>query len=298
MKKNMNVGIVGLGLIGGSAAKAYTEAGYRVYGADVSADIEKFAKLDGNIACSLTKENLHECALVLLCICPKAAMAWLCEHGACLTQEQLVIDFCGVKREICSYGFSTACQYNFTFVGGHPMAGSHQSGYGASRAGLFAGASMVVVPPRFDDASLLQRVKDSLEPLGFTRFTFCTAEMHDSMIAYTSQLPHIISGAYASSPAALLHRGYSAGSYRDLTRVAFLDADMWTELFDANRKPLLRELDGLIDRLSLVREALIKEDNQRLHDILQERREKKISAEQPAKLSDQEKKEALSWIES
>ncbi len=294
----MTVGIVGLGLIGGSAAKAYMAAGHRVYGADASTQTEDFVKLDGGIADKLTEENLKDCRLILLCICPGAAITWLESHAERLTAGQLVIDVCGVKGDICRCGFALARKYQFSFVGGHPMAGSHQSGYAASRASLFSGASMVIVPPRFDDASLLQQVKDVMEPLGFGRFTFCTAEMHDSMIAYTSQLPHIISGAYAGSPAAVLHRGYSAGSYRDLTRVAFLDPVMWTELFDANRKPLLRELDGMIDRLSELRDALAAHDNERLQSILIERRASKIVAEQPSKLTEQKKKEALAWIES
>ena len=124
------------------------------------------------------------------------------------------------------------------------MAGSHHSGFKYSRSNLFQGAPMVLVPPRYDDPMLLSRVKAALEPCRFGSFSVTTAQAHDKLIAFTSQMPHIVSNAYIKSPTAKQHKGFSAGSYKDLTRVAWLNPQMWAELFLANKENVLFELDS------------------------------------------------------
>ena len=158
----------------------------------------------------------------------------------------------------------------FTFVGGHPMAGSQFSGFKYSRANLYHGAPMVLVPPRYDDIELLQRVKDALAPCGFGMYSVTSAEDHDKMIAFTSQMPHVLSNAFIKSPTARNHKGFSAGSYKDLTRVAWLNAPMWSELFLENRENLLFELNTYLDNLTAYRDALENRDEKTLTALLEE----------------------------
>ncbi|MDR0219782.1 MAG: prephenate dehydrogenase [Lachnospiraceae bacterium] len=266
----MNVGVVGLGLIGGSMAKAYQSAGHAVYGYDRDKTVLGFAQLDGTLAQALDTEGLAACELLIIAINPRDAVAYLEEVAPRVGKGAVVIDCCGVKRFVCSRCFPLAERHGFTFVGGHPMAGSHKAGYKNSRANFFHGAPMIVVPPVYDDASLYGRIKELLKPAGFGRLTFTTAEKHDAMIAFSSQMAHVVSNAYVKSPSARDYKGFSAGSYKDMTRVAQLDAAMWAELCVVNNEFLLGELDGLIDSLGQYRAALAGEDEGRLRELLEE----------------------------
>ena len=227
----MTVGIIGLGLIGGSMARAYKNSGFTVLGCDTNDVVLSWAKLNGIADENLTKDNIPDCDLILLAITPKSAAKWLEDNAPSIEKTTLVMDLCGTKRYICSVGFALAEKYGFTFVGGHPMAGSHIGGIKNSREDLFKDETVVLVPPCRDDIALFDRAKKALAPAGFARYTFTTADAHDEMIAYTSQLAHVVSNAFVKSPRAQTHSGISAGSYRDLTRVAQLDVNMWTELF-------------------------------------------------------------------
>ena len=271
----MTVGILGLGLIGGSLARAYKLAGHTHYAKNLEAEMLSFAMLAGAVDGVLDEETIPQCDLILLAIYPEGSAAWLESNGGRITRDTLVIDCCGTKQLVCSRCFPVARRYGFTFVGGHPMAGSQFSGFKYSRATLFQGAPMVLVPPVYDDMALLQRVKEALEPCGFGFFSVTTAEAHDRMIAFTSQMPHILSNAFIKSPTALEHKGFSAGSYRDLTRVAWLNPGMWTELFLENRENLLFELDQYIRSLTEYREALQERDEQRLYRLLDEGKRRK-----------------------
>ena len=271
----MTVGILGLGLIGGSLARAYALAGHSVYAADRDESILAFAQLAGAVVAPLTPDNLPDCDLILLAIYPEGSAAWLAENARHISQNALVLDCCGVKQEICEKCFPMAEKYGFTFLGGHPMAGTQFSGFKHSRADLFQGAPMVLVPPRFDDMDLLDRAKKALAPCGFGSFSVTTSRDHDRMIAFTSQMPHIVSNAFIKSPTALDHRGFSAGSYRDLTRVAWLNPGMWAELFLENREFVLNELDTLLASLSAYRDALEDENKEILMALLTEGKERK-----------------------
>ena len=271
----MTVGILGLGLIGGSLARAYALEGHTVFAADRDASILAFAQLAGAVDAPLTPENLPECDLILLAVYPEGSAAWLAENAPHISHNALVMDCCGVKQEICESCFPLAEQFGFTFIGGHPMAGTQFSGFKHSRADLFQGAPMVLVPPRFDDICLLERAKQALAPCGFGSFSVTTQKDHDRMIAFTSQMPHIISNAFIKSPTALEHRGFSAGSYRDLTRVAWLNPGMWAELFLENREFVLKELDTLLASLNAYRDALEDENKDVLMALLTEGKERK-----------------------
>lgn len=266
----MTVGILGLGLIGGSLARAYALEGHRVLCSVRNENMLAFAMLAGAVEAPLTPENMGECDLILLAIYPDGSASWLEKNAAFIRKDALVIDCCGVKREICQRCFPVAKKYGFTFIGGHPMAGTQFSGFKYSRANLFNGAPMVLVPDRFDDMDLLDRAKKALEPCHFGSFSVTTAAEHDRMIAFTSQMPHIISNAYIKSPTAQSHKGFSAGSYKDLTRVAWLNAPMWAELFLENRDNTLYELDTLIDSLKEYRTAIACNDEATLIQLLED----------------------------
>ena len=271
----MNVGILGLGLSGGSLARAYAMDGHTVYAIQRNESMLSFAMLAGAVHGKLTEESIPGCDLILLAIYPEGSAAWLERNAHLVKKDALVIDCCGIKREICSRCFPLAEEYGFTFVGGHPMAGSQFSGFKYSRADLFVGAPMVLVPPVFDDISLLNRVKEALKPCGFGSYSVTTAEDHDRMIAFTSQMPHILSNAFIKSPAALRHKGFSAGSYKDLTRVAWLNAPMWSELFMQNKDYLLSELEFYLDSLQAYRAALAASDQQALTQLLEDGKKRK-----------------------
>ena len=264
----MRVGIVGLGLIGGSAAKAFKAAGYTVYAFDVNGTVVGYAQIEGTVDSELTDENIALCDLLLLAATPQAVIGYLKENAHKIAPSTMVVDFCGTKRLVCQEGFSLARKYGFTFVGAHPMAGLQYSGYKYSRANLFSGASLIMVPPVHDDIEILSRVKQMLAPLMFKKFVITTADFHDRMMAYTSQMCHVVSNAFVKSPSSQYHRGYSAGSFRDLTRVARLNENMWTELFLENKENLLEELDCLIASLAEYRRAIADGNASELHRLL------------------------------
>ena len=266
----MNVGILGLGLIGGSLARAYSLEGHTVYATQRNDSMLSFAMLAGAVHGKLTEVTIPQCDLILLAIYPEGSASWLEKNAHCISKNTLVIDCCGTKQVICNRCFPLAQKYGFLFVGGHPMAGSQFSGFKYSRANLFNGQPMVLVPPVFDDIQLLDRIKQALKPCHFGRFSVTTAEEHDRMIAFTSQMPHILSNAFIKSPTARNHQGFSAGSYRDMTRVAWLNPRMWAELFLENKENVLYELDFYIESLKAYRSAIAAEDMDSLIALLEE----------------------------
>lgn len=268
----MTVGVVGLGLIGGSTARAYKSASYTVLGADTDKGTLGYALLSGIIDEELTNENINSCDVIFVALYPGAAERYLEDNASFINKNALVLDLCGTKRGICEKGFSLAVKYGFTFVGAHPMAGTQFSGIKYSRKDLFRGAPMVIVPPNFDDIELLDRVKNILSPMGFGSISVTTAQKHDEMIAFTSQLAHIVSNAYIKSETAKNHGGFSAGSYKDMTRVAWLNENMWTELFSENSDCLIKELDFIINSLGEYKKALETGDNETLCKLLKEGR--------------------------
>ena len=271
----MNVGILGLGLIGGSLARAYAKDGHRVYASEKDESIFGFAQLSGVVTDALDDHTIPCCDLILLAIYAGGSAKWLTDNAQYISETTMVIDCCGIKQNICKCGFKLSETHGFTFVGGHPMAGSHFSGFKYSRSNLFQGAPMVLVPPRFDDPMLLEQVQEMLRPCNFGSFSVTTAQEHDKMIAFTSQMPHIVSNAFIKSPAARAHKGFSAGSYKDLTRVAWLNPQMWAELFLSNKENILKELSFYIDNLTEYKTAIENEDEDILIRLLDEGRKRK-----------------------
>ena len=275
----MNVGIVGLGLIGGSMAKSIkARTGHTVYGTDLNAETMTMARMCGAIDAPLTEENLPSCDLILVAIRPQAAIDWVKSHAAAISKSAIVVDLCGVKRSVVAAIAPVAEQYGFAYIGGHPMAGRERGGFTAATDDLYVGASMILTPDKRTDMQLLETLKAFFLDVGFAGLTFSTPEEHDRIIAFTSQLAHIASSAYVKSPEAQRRRGFSAGSFQDMTRVARLDEDMWTELFLADADYLTSELEVLVGHLNEYLDALKNRDAQQLRALLRDGREKKATA--------------------
>lgn len=265
----MTVGVVGLGLIGGSFAKAYSNHDeHKVLGYDINKQVMESAFGENTISGELNEANIKSCDLILIALYPKASVEYLEKMAEYISSDTMVIDCCGVKGYVCERCFPIAKKYGFTFVGGHPMAGRHFSGYEYSMKNMYNGAAMVLVPEDLNDEETINRAKKLLSPIMFGTFTICSAKRHDLMIAFTSQMAHVVSNAYVKSPTARDHDGFSAGSYKDLTRVAWLNEEMWTELFLENKDSLLTELDCFIKSLTEYRDAIKNEDAETLRSLL------------------------------
>ena len=271
----MILGVVGLGLIGGSFAKAYQNAGHTVLALEKDETVYGFAELSGVVNGRLDENNAGECDLVLVCVYQSAAIEFLKKYAKRFGKKPVVIDCCGTKKTIVKEGMELAEKYGFCYVGGHPMAGTQYSGFKYSKANLFSGAPMVIVPKACDDIAFLDRVKNLLKPAGFGSISVTTAEKHDELIAFTSQLAHVVSSAYIKSPTALEQKGYSAGSYKDMTRVAWMNPEMWTELFLNDADRLVFEIDTLVKNLNDYKKALVEKDEKELMRLIEEGRARK-----------------------
>lgn len=276
---NLTIGIVGLGLIGGSIAKAFRENTYhRVLGYDIS---EK--ALSSAVFCSAIEESLEgkfsECDIVIMALYPKATVEFIEKHAGEFKPGSVVTDCSGVKSFVCEKLSEIAKKNGFYFVGGHPMAGIERSGFGYSRPDLFKNASMIFTPDETIPKEVIDLLWQEFKRLGFSHLELTTPKEHDKMIAFTSQLAHVVSSAYIMSPSALNHFGFSAGSFKDLTRVARLNEYMWTELFLENKDFLSDELEGLIKRLTSFNKAIKESDKDALFNMLKTGREHKEESE-------------------
>ncbi len=223
----MEVGIVGLGLIGGSMAKSIkARTGHTVWGTDLNAETMTLARMCGAIDGALTDERLSQCDLVLVAIRPDAAVEWVRRNASRIAPSAILVDLCGVKRVVVEAISPIAAAHGFAYIGGHPMAGRERGGFTAATDDLYVGASMILTPDERTDMRLLEALKAFFLDVGFAGLTFSTPEEHDRIIAFTSQLAHITSSAYVKSPEAQKRRGFSAGSFQDMTRVARLDEDI------------------------------------------------------------------------
>ena len=273
--ENKTVGVIGLGLMGASLCKALGERGHRILGKDTDEHVQKYALLTGTVGEELTDEKVAECDYLFLAVYPGAAVETLRRLAPLIRPETVVCDLCGVKRAVCEPCFEIAKEHDFTFIGGHPMAGKQFSGIKYADGNLFQNATMILVPREQEDLFRVGKLSELLRETGFRSVTITTADKHDEMIAFTSQLAHVVSNAYIKSPTAAEHLSFSAGSYRDLTRVAKLNETMWTELFLDNAEHLGFELDCLIRSLQEYRDAIAAGDAQTLCRLLREGRERK-----------------------
>lgn len=269
----MNIGIIGLGLIGGSLAKSIKQhSDHTVWGFDVDPDVITKALMCGAMDDELTGERLKQCNIVLVALYPERCVRYIEENADKFAPGTLVVDCAGVKRSVYDPVSGIAKGRSWTYIGGHPMAGREFSGFGYAIGNLFERASMILTPMPDIDIETLEAAKAFFLEIGFKTVRITTPEEHDSMIAYTSQLAHIVSGAYVKNPLSARHKGFSAGSFLDMTRVARLNEDMWTELFMDNADLLTPSIDDLIFRLTQYRDALAARDADSLHELLREGR--------------------------
>ena len=250
-----------MGLIGGSFEKAFREAGHEVLNLKAA-----------------SPDAIAKCRLVIVCLPPLQVAPWIIEHADDFSEEAIVTDAAGVKEVVCGALEAVAKDAKWTYVGGHPMAGKERSGYANSDAGLYRGASMIFTPYGWTPPAVRERLKAIFSEIGFARFVFTDPKRHDAMIAYTSQLAHVVSSAYVRDELATEHLGFSAGSYQDMTRVATVDPDVWTDLFLSNRESLSEVLGRLVSRLEEYRKAIADGDSATLKALLVEGRSAKEKA--------------------
>ena len=278
MKQIKNVGIVGLGLIGGSMAKSTSKHTIcHVFGYDKNPEAIQLAKMSGAILDTLTQDNLKDMDLIMIAIAPEQIVKWMNENAPYFDQHTILVDCCGVKRYIYKNLSPLAEKYGFTYVGGHPMAGKEVAGFANADAYLYQDASMILCPDETTDIDTLDVLKSFYLSLGFGEIVFSSPEEHDKIIAYTSQLAHAASSAYIKSPTSRRRMGFTAGSYRDMTRVARLDPAMWTQLFMANADNLEYELQELVDNLTDYLNAIKARDPEQLWQLLEDGRELKVT---------------------
>jgi len=268
----MEIGIIGLGLIGGSLAKAISQnTDHTVYGTDISDQVVKKALLVNAIEQELTNDLLPHCDIVIVALYPQATIDYVKEHAHLIKKNGIMIDCGGIKQLVCDTLIPIAEEHEFLFIGGHPMAGLEHSGFAYAKKSLFNNASMVITPTKGPIESI-QVLKELFTAIGFTNIQIATAQEHDKKIAFTSQLAHVVSNAYIKSPTAMTHAGFSAGSYKDLTRVAWLNEKMWTELFMANSENLITEIELLTENLKKYSDALRAGDADTIEELLREGR--------------------------
>lgn len=261
----MNIGIVGLGLIGGSFAQATKErTDHHVYGFDTDTFTMQTALGDRVIEGVLTNENLPSMDLVVLAVVPHLAVRFVEDNAALI--RGTVLDCCGVKRAVSAGILPLSDQHGFRYVGGHPMAGREHGGYENATPNLFDDASMLLVP----HGELPDWLAPYLWSLGFRPPVVTDDETHDRVLAYTSQMAHIVSSNYCKSPTGREHRGYSADSLKDLTRVASLNPVMWSELLIANADCVLPEVERLVQNIETMCRAIRAKDRVALERLLAE----------------------------
>lgn len=273
----MTVSIIGLGLIGGSLAKVIkSRTNHRVLGFDKSKTTLSAAYEGGAIDDICT--NFSDTDIAFIALYPAAAVEFIKSNAKSFKKGCVIIDLCGVKRFVCE-SLSGTLPKGVTFIGGHPMAGRECSGFENSTADMFSDASMILTPDEDIPLGELERVCDFINELGFGHIEVTDPKRHDEMIAYTSQLAHIVSSAYVKSPLAKKFIGFSAGSFNDMTRVAKLNEVMWAELFLHNRDFLQHHIEVLIGNLKEFSDTLSSGDEMALRELLREGREIKEALE-------------------
>ncbi len=266
----MNIAVVGLGIIGGSFCKAFKKyTNHHIIGLNRTQSTAQKALECGAIDEIGSPESLSKADLIILTMYPQADVDFVEQNGRFIKAGAIVTDASGIKRAICPQLTELAEKFGFIFIGSHPMAGKETNGFDVSDADLYKNASFIITP-----CGAEQRYVDTLSSLakaiGFTTIKLTTPEEHDRMIAFTSQLPHVLACSYVLSPSCPNHNGFSAGSYRDVSRVANINSKLWSELFLENKEPLVEELDILIDNITKIIDAIKAEDKDSLAELLEQ----------------------------
>ncbi len=269
----MKIVIVGIGLIGGSLAKAIRKnTEHSVYAIDTNHETITAAISQEVIDGEASLDELDRFDMVILGLYPETTIRFCLDNIGRFKKGGIVIDTCGIKSAIVEQVERPLKDAGVRFVGCHPMAGREFSGFAYSIDNLFEKASFIMTPTDDTVMSAVREVSQFAYDIGFAKCVMASPEEHDRVIAFTSQLAHIVSSAYVKSPSLMDQAGFSAGSFRDLTRVAKLNEDMWTSLFMLNRKPLIDEISHIIEHLEEYRTALLEQDSEALHSLLRDGR--------------------------
>ncbi len=269
----MKVLVVGIGLIGGSIAKTIKKnSDWTVLGYDLNENSINDALSLGAIDAVWDKASPCDADLTILCLSPKACVDFLIENIALLKKNSVVTDVCGIKSWIVENCEKICEQNGLHFVGGHPMAGKERSGFKNSDENLFNRASYIITPTSNTYENALKIVEKYIKTLKAAKITVSSPENHDRVIAFTSQMPHVIAGSYVKSETCCLRHGFSAGSFKDVSRVATVDENLWSELFLQNKDMLLNELSSFIDSLTEYKTALLNDDVNSLKSIIKDGR--------------------------
>lgn len=257
---------MGLGLIGGSFCKTITaRTAHTCYGVDTDGAVLAEALSCGAITAATA--DLSAADMTIVCLYPGDTIAFLLANATAFKKGSVIIDACGIKSAVVAAVTASLEKNGITFIGAHPMAGRALFGFAYSTETLFEGASLIITPTELTPAEKLAEVVTFGEVLGFKPM-ITTAANHDRIIAYTSQLAHIVSSSYIKSPTLAQSEGFSAGSFKDLTRVAKLNEDMWTDLFLLNRTALIQEIEEIISHLDEYHDALLQGDDAQLRELL------------------------------
>jgi len=275
---NKTIGIIGLGLIGGSIARAIkANTGNIVFGLDINENVLAQAIAQNAIDKIMTIDELNKCDTIIVALYPNDTIEFVKKHIDKFKKGTVIIDCAGVKSNICKALSEYVNERGLYFIGGHPMMGIEKSGFENSFAHLFDGATMILCKDEFTNIIALKSAEMLFTSIGFLKITITTANEHDKIIAFTSQLAHIVANAYIKSESAKMQVGFSSGSYKDMTRVAFLNENMWTELFLENRNYLTLEIDFLIEQLKKYSETLKNNDTEKLKTLLTEGKKAKMA---------------------
>ena len=264
----MNILICGLGLIGASLAKTLKKnTDHTVHGWNRTSSVTEKALRDGVIDRTGDIDSLMaEADITFINFYPEAIVPFILEHKNSFKKDSIVSDSCGIKTKICRALEKE--KLDFYFIGAHPMAGREVGGYDNSLDTLYDKASFIVTPVDGTPRNKIDALVGLAQGMGFARTVVTTPEHHDEMIAFTSQIAHVLACSYVLSPLAPSHAGYSAGSYRDVSRVARINADMWADLFIDNKEALVREIDDLVSNLMQFKYNIVNEDSPALKDLM------------------------------
>lgn len=265
----MKILVAGLGLIGGSICKAlhaYTE--HSVFGWNRTLATAQRA-LEEHVIDGIVEQDCSGFDMIIVCLYPAQIRDWVEQRLETMSEGTIVIDVSGVKKDIPEVLTKCCAAKGVHYLSTHPMAGKEKAGYDVSDEGLYQGANFIMTPTADTPKYVIAQVQNLAHQIGFRRFVITTPEMHDRMIAYTSQLAHVVSSSYVKSPVIELECGFSGGSFHDMTRIATMNETMWTDLFMENRESLLKELDILMEHLGEYREALAAGDADRVHALIQ-----------------------------
>lgn len=285
LNKDSNILIIGLGVIGGSYAKALTAAGYSVFcitknRADVDFALKE--KIVKDATTSPSKEFIEAADLIIFALYPTIFLDWIREHGHLIKPGTLVTDVTGVKSSVVS-AVQDMLPCGVEFISAHPMAGKERSGVEFSDPEVFRGANYIVTPTEKNTDEAIDTCMELGKILGFSRISKLSPHEHDEMIAFVSQLTHCIAVTLMSCTGHRNLERYTGDSFRDLTRIAKINDEMWSELFMMNKEALLSEMDRFSDALIGFRQLLADGDRDAMRALMRESCQKRMLFDKPTK---------------